>query len=203
METLISDKLKLIFIPTQQTNSDLILRFLSGFGEVRWGTPTEKELEDYTSFIIERNPWAKVVSKFLEDRRNMKPDALVGANEWESFNWSWIHGAVFKKNFASISDESYKNDLKMTEEFHIPGSEYPMDDPRNAFKNENMPKDWDRYTKDNKIFVDFVYKYEDLFGEDINYHSWYYHENIEPIGGWFSEEIETFDYTYESETVIQ
>ena len=203
METLISDKLNLIFIPTQQTNSDLVVRFLIGFGEARWAVPTDEEQEKYTSFIIERNPWAKVVSKFLDDRRNMKPDALVGANEWESFNWSWMHGAVFKKNFASIPDESYKDDLEMSEGFSIPGSEHPMDDPRNAFKNENMPKDWDRYTKDNQITVDLVYKYEDLFGEDIDYKQWYYHENIDPIAGWFGNEIEAFGYTYESETITE
>ena len=180
--------------------------------------------DTYTKVTIERNPWDKVVSQFWFFRKQLqKPDAMIGASAWEAFNYGFIHGAVLDKNFPNI-DEA-KEDLQMST-FEFEGFKGGFEDPDNPFKDENMPKDWHRYSDQNGPVVDRMIKYETLaddfdaflktkgesldiekwlsincksgFREDDHYSEMYHPANIKIIGEYFHEEVENLGYVYES-----
>lgn len=177
----------------------------------------------YTKVTIERNPWDKVVSQFWFYRKHhQQPDALVGANAWEAFNYSFLHGALVQEYLPTINPF---DDLG-TKEFKFKGFDGPMDHPDNPFKNQNMPKDWVRYAKDGNLMVDNVLKYETLardfdwllksrglsldydkwanvnmksgFREDSHYSEMYHEQNIDVIGDYFADEVKAFGYEYDS-----
>ena len=190
----ISERLKIIIVPTCHTNTSHFVKLMMGFGDVMYAIPTKHQWDEYKTFAVERNPWAKVYAEFIYRRKSGDPEALVGSSVEDAFNLSFIHGTVRNDLYGEhLEKASGEMDFK---DFDFFGFDGPFEHPDNPFKNERMPKDWHRYTKDGVVIVDNLFKYEDLFEEDYEYTDIYCEENKEIIGKYFEDEVKLLGYEY-------
>ena len=161
----------------------------------------------YTKFVVERNPWDKMVSHFYWHTKNsthLKPyrDDVSNFKHWMD--------NVISKFIDVETPTKYKN-------------RYPATAVRLAY--HNPPVDWHIYTQRDKIVVNHVLQYDTLtdqlvslfnnkFGLQLtkemvegtrlksNYNRSYYTElyedtfHIEMVSDLFRKEIKQFNYKY-------